>query len=106
MKIIRVRVRGLVQGVFFRQSTREAARKAGVIGYARNMADGSVEIVATGSDQALDELLTFVARGPQRARVDDLEVIDIMLEHMPEGDRLVFVERHLPDKLFDIWPDG
>jgi acylphosphatase len=106
MKIIRVRVRGRVQGVFFRQSTREVAKRAGVIGYTRNMADASVEIVATGSDEALSILLDFVGRGPERARVDDLEVAEISLEHLPQSDRLVFVEQHLPDKLFDIWPDG
>ncbi|KAF1856553.1 hypothetical protein Lal_00047996 [Lupinus albus] len=103
MKIIRVRVRGRVQGVFFRQSTREVAKRAGVIGYARNMADASVEIVATGSDEALTILLDFVGRGPERARVDRLEVAEISLEHLPQGDRLPAAFAWLPEQ-GSAWP--
>jgi acylphosphatase len=47
LRRVRVRVRGRVQGVFFRETTRRAAAKTGVAGYARNLADGSVEAEVT-----------------------------------------------------------
>ena len=51
------RVTGRVQGVFFRASTQTAARDLGLTGYARNMDDGSVEVLACGSPAVLNALL-------------------------------------------------
>jgi acylphosphatase len=66
-------VSGRVQGVFFRASTVEQARALGLRGYARNLADGRVEVVADGEAQALDRLEAWLRRGPPLARVDALE---------------------------------
>ena len=63
-------VSGLVQGVYFRASTRERALALGLRGYARNLADGRVEVVAGGDAAALAELERWLHEGPPAARVD------------------------------------
>jgi acylphosphatase len=69
----RWRVRGRVQGVFFRASTRDRALALGLRGHARNLRDGSVEVHACGPPEALDALGAWLRQGPPRARVDALE---------------------------------
>jgi acylphosphatase len=73
---IRARVHGRVQGVSFRESTRRTASGLGLCGRVRNCADGTVELVAEGSAEAIAALLEFLRVGPPRARVDRLEVAD------------------------------
>lgn len=72
----RVRVRGLVQGVFFRQSTARAAAEAGVAGSVRNLPDGSVEAVFEGEEEAVERLVAFARTGPPDAEVREVEVAD------------------------------
>ncbi|MCC2548005.1 acylphosphatase [Hymenobacter sp. BT175] len=67
-------VHGRVQGVFFRQSTREQARRLGLTGYVQNNEDGTVTIEAEGSVPALDDLESWCRQGPPAARVDRVEV--------------------------------
>lgn len=69
MPCARFIVTGRVQGVFFRAATRERALQLGVSGHAKNRTDGSVEVVASGSPQALDELDGWLHHGPPAARV-------------------------------------
>ena len=69
MACVRFMVRGRVQGVFFRASTREQALKLGVSGHAKNLADGGVEVLASGSPEALDALHKWLHVGPPSARV-------------------------------------
>jgi acylphosphatase len=64
------RIEGRVQGVWFRESTRREAEPLGITGYARNMPDGSVEVLACGEPQALDQLEAWLKHGPRMARVD------------------------------------
>lgn len=70
---LRCRVSGRVQGVFFRASTQRRARILGLTGYARNLDDGSVEVLAVGQGAALGELRAWLAVGPPAARVDAVE---------------------------------
>lgn len=70
MPCARFVVIGRVQGVFFRASTRTRALQLGIAGYAKNLVDGSVEVVASGSQKALDELDGWLHHGPPAARVD------------------------------------
>jgi acylphosphatase len=70
----RLRVTGVVQGVFFRQSTAGEARRLGVGGAVRNLPDGSVEVVAEGVRPAVEALVAFCRRGPPAARVDAVEI--------------------------------
>lgn len=68
-----VRVRGLVQGVWFRDSTRIEARRHGVDGWVRNCHDGSVEAVFEGPPEAVAALVAWCGRGPPAARVENVE---------------------------------
>jgi acylphosphatase len=70
----RVRVRGRVQGVFFRASTAERATALRLRGRAENRPDGTVLILAAGAPEALDKLVDWLHRGPPMARVDAVEV--------------------------------
>jgi len=72
----RLRVRGRVQGVWFRGWTREQAVRLGVAGHARNLADGSVEVLAQGSREAVTALESLCRQGPPAARVDSVERSD------------------------------
>ena len=76
-KCRRFRVTGRVQGVFFRDSTREEACKLRLTGYANNMPDGSVEVVACGSDAALDRLAQWLESGPPMANVAAVEASEV-----------------------------
>jgi acylphosphatase len=73
----RIRVRGRVQGVFFRASTAELARSLALCGRAQNLDDGSVLVLAAGSRVALAELAAWLRRGPPMARVEAVEVEEI-----------------------------
>jgi len=67
-------VSGRVQGVFFRAAAAEQARALGLVGYARNRDDGTVEIVAEGDRHALEILAAWAHRGPTSARVEDVQI--------------------------------
>ena len=69
---IKIYVFGLVQGVFFRSTTRKTARKLGLRGYVKNLPNGSVFIEAEGLEDKLYELLEFSKKGPKHARVDHI----------------------------------
>jgi acylphosphatase len=70
-------VTGMVQGVGFRWYVARHARGLGLAGYARNLADGRVEVVATGRDGAtLARLEELLRAGPAHARVDSVEAQD------------------------------
>jgi len=71
-------VSGKVQGVFFRASTCEQARRLGLRGHARNLPDGRVEVVSAGTQEAVDALGRWLQRGPPQARVEEVvrEAVD------------------------------
>jgi acylphosphatase len=77
----RIVVTGRVQGVWFRESTRQAAERHGVAGWARNRPDGSVEIVVEGLEQAVEALVRYCSTGPRDARVEKIQVTP----EQPEG---------------------
>ena len=74
LQTVSITVKGKVQGVFFRQSTREKALGLGITGQVRNERDGSVHIIATGSQEQLDQLAAWCRTGPPRAVVTDVHV--------------------------------
>lgn len=67
-------ISGRVQGVFFRASTRDKAQELGVVGWVKNLADGRVEFVAEGEQDAVESLVKWARQGPERARVEDMDV--------------------------------
>jgi acylphosphatase len=74
-------VRGLVQGVFFRDSTQRLAQRYDVRGWVSNRADGAVEAVFEGEAEAVERLVAFSREGPRGAQVESVEVT----EEQPEG---------------------
>jgi acylphosphatase len=72
----RVVVSGRVQGVFFRDSCRSQAQRLGVRGWVRNLPDHTVEVVAEGPRDRVDQLLDWCRLGPPRAQVTGLVVTD------------------------------
>ncbi len=77
-------VSGRVQGVFYRASTRNRARELGVTGYAKNLPDGRVELLACGEEKAVQELVDWLWQGPPAAKVSAVDVSDMQMDEMPE----------------------
>jgi acylphosphatase len=71
---VHVVVRGRVQGVYFRASTRDQADELGLAGWVRNRTDGSVELLAEGETAQLEQLVTWCHSGPRGAAVRDVTV--------------------------------
>lgn len=86
-RCLRAHVSGRVQGVGFRMATRAQARRLGLRGYAANLEDGRVEVVAYGDDRAIDDLLEWLTEGPPAARVDDVteSTLDPGAGNVPRG---------------------
>jgi acylphosphatase len=77
---------GKVQGVYFRHSTRLEANRLSLRGIARNLPDGSVEVIAQGDASAIEELREWLNRGPPEARVDEVrEAAPADAQSMPNG---------------------
>jgi acylphosphatase len=75
-------VSGRVQGVFYRASARQKATELGVSGYAANLADGRVEVLAVGDVRAVESLIDWLWTGPPSARVSTVDVQEIELERL------------------------
>ena len=73
-KRVHLRVNGLVQGVFFRQTAKEEAQGLGLRGWVRNRRDGDVEAVVEGPNAAVDEFVDWCREGPPHARVASVQV--------------------------------
>jgi len=73
-------IKGRVQGVFFRDSTRRVAESLGITGHAINLPDGDVEVLACGDDGSLDQFGEWLQDGPPHARVDDVLERDVERE--------------------------
>jgi acylphosphatase len=79
-------IAGRVQGVFYRGSAAQRARELGVGGYARNLSDGRVEVLAYGDAAAVQQFVEWLWIGPSAARVTAVEVADEVCEalEMPQ----------------------
>lgn len=75
-------VGGRVQGVFFRASTREQALRLGLTGYARNLPDGRVEVLACGSPDAVAQLRDWLRAGPPMAEVSGIACEPVAFQHL------------------------
>jgi acylphosphatase len=75
VKRLRVLVSGTVQGVWFRESTREEADRHGVAGWVRNLPDGRVEAAFEGPATGVDAMVAWCHRGSPNAAVDAVEVV-------------------------------
>ena len=78
-------IAGRVQGVGFRWFTHDAAARTGVHGWVRNLADGSVEVMAEGDQAAVDHLEAAIRRGPSSARVERFDMEELAPTGRPAG---------------------
>lgn len=92
MTVLRAQVvvSGKVQGVSFRESTRQTALRHSVNGWVRNLPDGRVEAIFEGAKDAVEVLLQFVRTGPPRAKVESVEIQIAEVE----GEFQIFEIRH------------
>ena len=84
------RVEGRVQGVWFRESTRQQAERLALRGYAVNLPDGSVEVLACGEPGALNRLEQWLHQGPPMAQVLSISGICNKTTHLPRLWQLEF----------------
>lgn len=77
IKQIRIIVKGRVQGVFFRNYTKEYALSLKIQGKVRNLKNGDVEILAKGDSNQIDDLIKWAQKGSPLSKVEELVVIDI-----------------------------
>jgi acylphosphatase len=77
-------ISGRVQGVFYRASTRQKATELGCAGYARNLPDGRVEVLAVGEPPAVQGLLDWLWRGSPASEVKLVEVQEVTLEDLDD----------------------
>ncbi len=73
-KTLHLLIRGRVQGVFYRDSMRREAQALGISGWVRNRSDGTVEAVVHGAPAAVDAIVGWARRGPERARVEGVDI--------------------------------
>jgi len=83
MKRYAIKIRGRVQGVFFRDSARQEAERLGLVGFARNEPDGTVYIEAGGNEAALDEFVAWCHEGSAHSKVEGVHISEIS----PVGDK-------------------
>jgi acylphosphatase len=74
IKTLHLVIHGRVQGVFFRDSMRREAQNMAVAGWVRNRSDGTVEATVHGEPAAVDAIVRWARRGPQRAQVKRVEI--------------------------------
>ncbi len=79
----RALVSGRVQGVFYRATAAREARALGVEGYARNLADGRVEVLACGDEETVDEFLRRLWVGSSASRVEAVEILRVESDAAP-----------------------
>lgn len=77
MRKVKILVSGRVQGVYFRYFTQNKAKHFAVTGYAKNLADGRVEIVAEADTGVLEQFIGWCRKGPMTARVDAIEITEL-----------------------------
>lgn len=81
LKTVSIIIEGLVQGVYFRQTTKIKASESGIAGEVRNKSDGSVQIIATGTEEQLQHLIDWCHKGPDQAVVTQVKVEKMPLQN-------------------------
>ena len=73
-------VAGRVQGVYYRASAQQRAQRAGIVGYARNVPDGTVEVLVCGDETVVQDFIAWLWKGPAAAKVTDVVVEPVELQ--------------------------
>lgn len=83
-KHLNISIYGKVQGIFFRATAKEQADNLGIVGFAKNMPDGSVYIEAEGEKNMLDKFVRWCNKGPTIAQVEKVETSEGTLKHFKQ----------------------
>lgn len=81
MPTIHLLIKGKVQGVFYRATAKKEAAALGITGWVKNTDEGDVELVATGDERALKDLISWCRSGPSGAIVTTIEKADLPEEN-------------------------
>ncbi|MCG6937083.1 MAG: acylphosphatase [Gammaproteobacteria bacterium] len=92
-------VSGKVQGVFFRETTRQVAAELQLSGGVRNLSDGRVEVQVAGAARAVESLIKWLQTGPKLAKVSTIEVIEREALERPDD----FMSPR-QNRYFEVWP--
>ena len=84
MQTISILVKGLVQGVYYRQSAKEKAISLSITGTVKNLPDGKVELIATGDAAQLKDLINWCRQGPSRAIVTEIKTNELPLQQFSD----------------------
>ncbi|MFZ5445449.1 MAG: acylphosphatase [Myxococcota bacterium] len=76
LRRVHLRITGLVQGVSYRASARDAAHRLGVSGWVRNLPNGDVEALAEAAPERIERFIAWCRRGPEEARVEAVTVTE------------------------------
>ena len=83
---VRLQIHGQVQGVFYRANARSVATRIGLAGWVRNRPDGTVEALAQGSNDQIEEFIGWCRQGPPAAHVDRVEIaVEVPGGEVPAG---------------------
>jgi acylphosphatase len=77
---VKLLISGRVQGVYFRLFAQKKAKQLGIKGYAKNLVDGRVEIMAQADNSSIESFIKWSNKGPITARVDEVEVSEWPIE--------------------------
>ena len=86
----RFTIKGRVQGVFFRDSTRREAIALGITGYAANLPDGDVDVLACGDPGSIAKLDVWLRQGPPLSRVESVDCQDVAFSELMDEETKVF----------------
>ena len=84
LQTLNIKISGKVQGVFYRQSTKEIATQLGIEGFIMNMPDGCVEITASGTKEQMKQLLNWCRQGPPLAKVTDMITKELPIQRFDQ----------------------
>ena len=76
MQTVHLVIKGKVQGVYYRASAKDVAREVGVTGWVKNMPDGNVEVIVSGSEERVEKFIEWCRKGPKNAEVTEVIVND------------------------------
>jgi acylphosphatase len=76
MRTVHLIIKGKVQGVYYRASAKDVARDIGVTGWVKNMPDGNVEVIVSGSEERVEKFIEWCRKGPKNAEVTEVIVND------------------------------
>lgn len=77
MKTVRLKISGLVQGVFFRKHIKEEADKLGIKGHIRNLETGEVEVLAEGKDEEVNKVIDICKKGAPHSQVKNVDIMEL-----------------------------